>query len=67
MVHTRAHAQEALVAGHKFFLSTNQVLLCEGQLPVAFVEAVDVQSLSEDWVKHLSINKEGGGAQAEQT
>lgn len=50
--------QEALAAGHKFFLSSNQVLLCEGPLPVALVEELvgeeGVQQLPSSWQDVLS-------------
>lgn len=38
--------QEALAAGHCFFLSANGVLLCEGPLPVGFVEVVPEAELT---------------------
>lgn len=38
--------QEALAAGHCFFLSANGVLLCEGPLPVGFVEVVPEAELA---------------------
>jgi RNA:NAD 2'-phosphotransferase (TPT1/KptA family) len=41
--------QDALDAGHKFFLSSNNVLLCEGPLPVQFVEQLQQQELQKIW------------------
>lgn len=41
--------QEALAAGHAFFLSANGVLLCEGPLPVQFVQEVPLQQLEGLW------------------
>mmetsp|Transcript_35605 Transcript_35605/g.79125 ORF Transcript_35605/g.79125 Transcript_35605/m.79125 type:complete len:247 (+) Transcript_35605:133-873(+) len=39
----------ALAAGHGFVLSANDVLLCEGPLPVQFVSLIDTQALDELW------------------
>eukprot|EP00877_Chromochloris_zofingiensis_P013551 jgi/Chrzof1/844/Cz01g31040.t1 len=50
----RLHLKDALAAGHKFYLSTNHVLLCEGPLPVQYVTAVDMQQLPEDWSTQLT-------------
>lgn len=41
--------QEAMAAGHRFQLSTNGVLLCEGPLPVCFVQQVTQQELTQLW------------------
>lgn len=41
--------QEALDAGHAFFLSSNGVLLCEGPLPVCFVEQLQQQQAEQLW------------------
>lgn len=41
--------KEALAAGHAFFLSANGVLLCEGPLPVQFVQEVPLQQLEGLW------------------
>ncbi|KAF5838297.1 KptA family-domain-containing protein [Dunaliella salina] len=50
-VYLKLKLQEAMDSGYKFFLSSNQVLLCEGTLPVRFIESVDVQSLPQDWAR----------------
>lgn len=39
----------AMEAGHSFSVSTNEVLLCEGPLPVAFVKRVPSNDLPEEW------------------
>ena len=39
--------QEAQDADHVFMLSTNGVLLCEGPLPVQFVQSVKYEDLPE--------------------
>lgn len=56
MLLQRAHAnlllhavQDALAAGHEFFMSSNGVLLCQGPLPVEFVEVVSREQLKEHW------------------
>lgn len=52
---TRSHSnplhalQDALTAGYKFYLSANGVLLCEGPLPVNFVQQVTEQELQQLW------------------
>ncbi|WIA12668.1 hypothetical protein OEZ85_006312 [Tetradesmus obliquus] len=45
----RLKLQEALDAGHAFFLSSNGVLLCEGPLPVCFVEQLQQQQAEQLW------------------
>jgi len=50
-VYLKLKLQEAMDAGHQFFLSSNQVLLYEGTLPVRFVESVDIQSLPHEWAR----------------
>jgi hypothetical protein len=47
----------ALAAGHAFFLSANQVLLCEGPLPVSFVSLVQLGDLPEDWQQEMVASK----------
>jgi hypothetical protein len=42
--------QEALDAGHAFYLSSNAVLLCEGPLPVQFVEELQQQEVQQLWI-----------------
>eukprot|EP00878_Enallax_costatus_P020561 GHUV01021740.1.p3 GENE.GHUV01021740.1~~GHUV01021740.1.p3 ORF type:complete len:108 (+),score=28.93 GHUV01021740.1:696-1019(+) len=41
--------QDALAAGHEFFLSSNDVLLCEGPLPIEFVEVISREQLQQKW------------------
>lgn len=41
--------EEAMAAGHKFLMSDNCVLLCEGPLPVEFLEKVSEAQLPLDW------------------
>jgi RNA:NAD 2'-phosphotransferase (TPT1/KptA family) len=41
--------QDAIDAGHSFFMSSNGVLLCEGPLPVQFVEQLQQQDLEQLW------------------
>jgi hypothetical protein len=50
--HAPAFQQQALAAGHRFFLSTNGVLLTEGPLPVEFV-----QEMSEEEAVDGSIHE----------
>eukprot|EP00882_Tetradesmus_deserticola_P008106 GHRQ01008540.1.p2 GENE.GHRQ01008540.1~~GHRQ01008540.1.p2 ORF type:complete len:159 (+),score=92.93 GHRQ01008540.1:246-722(+) len=45
----RLKLQEALDAGHKFYMSCNGVLLCEGPLPVQFVEQLQQQDIQQLW------------------
>jgi hypothetical protein len=42
-------SQEAMDVGFDFFLSSNEVLLCKGPLPVQYVEAVTRDQLPEEW------------------
>jgi RNA:NAD 2'-phosphotransferase (TPT1/KptA family) len=41
--------QDALDAGHSFFMSSNDVLLCEGPLPVQFVEQLQQHEFEQLW------------------
>lgn len=43
------YPQAALNAGHRFFLSTNQVLLVEGPLQTQFIKRVNWEELPEAW------------------
>jgi hypothetical protein len=45
--------QEAMAAGHVFSLSANGVLLCEGPLPVQYVQHVAQQHLQQLWAQHM--------------
>ncbi|GMH40767.1 hypothetical protein BSKO_08671 [Bryopsis sp. KO-2023] len=45
----RLKTQEAMEAGHKFYLSDNSVLLTEGPLPIEFVEHIDPSDIPADW------------------
>lgn len=44
-------SQAALDAGHQFFRSSNGVLLCEGPLPVAFVQELAPGGVETLWPK----------------
>lgn len=41
--------EEAIASGHKFFMSDNDVLLCEGPIPVELLEKVSTEQLPLDW------------------
>lgn len=54
----------AMAAGHRFFMSDNQVLLTEGPLPVAFVHQVQALELPEGWQAAMAgarQRSDGGG------
>jgi len=41
--------QDALNDGYTFMLSSNNVLLCEGPLPVEYVQRVNLEDLPSEW------------------
>lgn len=49
--------QEAIAAGHAFFLSANGVLLCEGPLPVQFLREVSAAELQQLWAGEESLSR----------
>jgi hypothetical protein len=63
--------QVAMDAGHQFYLSSNQVLLCEGPLAASHVTQVALEELPLDWREALqsraapqpSANPRSSGAQ----
>jgi hypothetical protein len=60
--HGASHAlQAAMAAGFKFFLSSNQVLLCEGPLPAQYVSQVQLSDLPDEWQAQRQQGGKGGG------
>jgi hypothetical protein len=53
----RLDLEGALAAGQRFCLSANQVLLCEGPLPVALVKQVQLGELPEEWQQEAAASK----------
>jgi RNA:NAD 2'-phosphotransferase (TPT1/KptA family) len=49
----RLDLQAALRAGHTFYMSPNDVLLCEGPLPVALLMKTDTGDLPQEWAMAL--------------
>lgn len=56
----RLDLQGAIEAGHDFFLSTNQVLLTKGPIPILYVQQIDEKDdLPVEW-RIERIEEEGG-------